>query len=98
MAIKATTLDILRSAAAAVAGADVPEAPADDVAAPVPLAALEVARVDAAPEPVAAVPLAWVSLGSTADDPLAAAEEPAPPAGVVAAALVTVGTEAAGVT
>lgn len=85
----------MRSAAPAVAGAEVPDAAADDVAEPVPLEALDVARVE--PEPVAPVApalLAAVSVGTTTEEPLAAPV----PAGVVAAALVTVGTEAAGVT
>lgn len=55
-----------------------------------PVLALEVARVE--PAPVAEVPLAAVSVGTTTDEPLAMGAEP------VTAALVTVGTEAAGVT
>lgn len=80
----------MRSAAPAVEGAEVPDAAADEVAELEPVVALEVARVD--PEPVAAVPLAAVSVGTTTDEPLATGAVP------VAAALVTVGTEAAGVT
>lgn len=86
-------LGILRSAAPAVEGADVPDAAADDVAELElePLVALDVARVEPEPEPE---PEAAVCVGSVTVEPLAAAE----PALVAAGALVTVGTDAAGVT
>lgn len=71
-------------------GAEVPDAAADEVAELEPVVALDVERVE--PEPVAAVPVAAVSVGTTTDEPLATGAVP------VAAALVTVGTEAAGVT
>lgn len=80
-----------------------PDAAADDAAeelaaaVPEPLVlALDVASVE--PALVAAVPLACVSLGSTTDEPPAAVVPLAAAVVVAAGALVTVGTEAAGVT
>lgn len=83
-------------AAPLLAGAEVP-AEADDEVTDDPELAVDVARVDVAPVTEAlaetdAPELAWVSVGRLTSD------EPALPAGVVASTLVTVGTEAAGVT